>query len=273
VIAHAPDAVRPVCDEARLDWLIGHVQANQFIPAPDPRSVFVGDGDFRAIGAEFLGHLVRLGGLRPHHRVLDLGSGIGRIAVPLTQYLLPSSMYTGLDPARGGIDWCLQRITPAYPNFRFRHLDVAHPLYNPLGLLRGSSLVLPVGNASIDFALLVSVVTHLPAGDVANYVREISRVLSPGGRCLITLFSIDPGGVPATVTDPRCVFERLAGDVAWSASRGDPLGMMAFDAGWLEQELLNSGLVCEPLRNGSWRGVSAPHYQDVLVAHKDAGTR
>lgn len=271
MIALAPDIVRSDYDETRLDWLIGEVQKNRFIPAPDPQSIFVGDGDFRAIGAEFLGHLVRLGGLRPHHRVLDVGSGIGRIAAPLSQYLLPSSIYMGLDPTREGIDWCLERITPVYPNFRFRHLDVAHPLYNPLGLLRGTSLVMPLGNASIDFALLVSVVTHLPPDEVSNYAREIARVLAPGGRCFITLFSIDPEGVAATVTDPRCGFQRLGDSVAWSASPDDPLGMMAFDFGWLEHELGRSGLVCESLRKGSWRGIASAHYQDVLVAHKPSG--
>lgn len=271
--APALDLARPDHGEVRLDWLIDEVQRNRFIPAPDPQSVFVGDGDFRAIGAEFLGHLVRLGGLRPHHRVLDVGSGIGRIAMPLTQYLLPSSTYVGLDPTREGIDWCLERITPVYPNFRFRHLDVAHALYNPLGLLRGTSLVLPLGNASVDFALMVSVVTHLPPAEVSNYAREIARVLAPGARCLITIFAIDRGGVPATVSDPRCAFRRLDDTVAWSASVGDPLGMMAFDDGWLESELERNGLVCEPLRRGSWRGIASPHYQDVLVAHKPSGRR
>ncbi|HVX82417.1 MAG: class I SAM-dependent methyltransferase [Devosia sp.] len=265
----APDiAAEKSYDELRLGWLVEAVQQNRFIPAPDPQSIFVGDGDFRAIGAEFLGHLVRIGGLEPRDRVLDIGCGIGRIAAPLTQYLLPTASYLGLDPAREGIDWCRGAITSVYPNFRFRHLDVAHPLYNPEGLLRGETLVLPLGNGSVDFALLVSVVTHLPPDEIATYAREIARVLAPGGTCFLTCFSIDPGGPPATVADPRCAFARLGDGPAWSGNPTDPLAMMAYDAGWIEARLSDAGLAPAPLRPGSWRGIRAPHYQDVLVAKK-----
>jgi hypothetical protein len=71
-------------DEQWLDWLMASIRTNRFIPAPPPENVFVGDGDFRTIGAEFLGHLVRIAGLKPDDRVLDIGSGIGRLAGPLT---------------------------------------------------------------------------------------------------------------------------------------------------------------------------------------------
>jgi protein-L-isoaspartate O-methyltransferase len=72
-------------EESRLSVIMDTVERNRFLPAPAPESVFVGDGDYRAIGAEYLGHFVRLGGLKPSDRVLDIGCGIGRMAVPLTQ--------------------------------------------------------------------------------------------------------------------------------------------------------------------------------------------
>lgn len=267
------DSAADIFDERWLDWLMIAVRQNRFIPAPDPENVFVGDGDFRAIGAEFLGHLVRIGELRPLDRVLDIGCGIGRLAAPLTQYLAPQATYLGLDPAREGIAWCRNAITSIYPNFRFRHIDVAHSLYNPDGLLRGASLVLPVGDRSVDLAAMISVVTHLPPDEVTNYCRELARVLALGGRCFITMFSIEGAGPPATVTDPRCAFTRISDGPAWSASPEDPLGMIAFDAGWLENELASAGLVCDRLRAGNWRGVSAPHYQDVLVARRPGSAR
>ncbi len=71
-------------DIAQLAHWIEH---NRFMPAPPADTVFVGDGDYRAIGAEFLRHVVEIGGLAPDARVLDVGCGIGRLAVPLTQYL------------------------------------------------------------------------------------------------------------------------------------------------------------------------------------------
>ena len=60
-----PTPARPDFDKARLAWLQQSVQANRFLPEPTIDSIFVGDGDYRAIGAEFLGHLVRLGGILP----------------------------------------------------------------------------------------------------------------------------------------------------------------------------------------------------------------
>ncbi len=121
--------------DARLDWLQEAVSKNRFLPEPDPRQSLRRRRRFRAIGAEFLGHLVRIGGLQPDDRVLDIGCGIGRIAVPLTQYLSATTTYLGLDPAKEGIAWCQRHVTPTYPHFRFQQLDVAHALYNPNGLI------------------------------------------------------------------------------------------------------------------------------------------
>src|SRR3954470_20703716 len=80
-----------ILDSSDLDFLTRHVVRNRFIPEPPPELRFVGDGDFRAIGAEFLGLFARLGGLRPGDAVIDIGCGIGRMALPLTQYLDPAS--------------------------------------------------------------------------------------------------------------------------------------------------------------------------------------
>gem|GEM_PF-7029341 len=140
-----PEAeMKPVIPEERINWLTQSVLKNRFLPSPDPNSVFVGDGDFRAVGAEFLGHFIRKGRLAPDARVLDIGSGIGRMAVPLTQYLdTAKARYAGIDPVANGVNWCKQNIGAAYPNFEFRHLDIAHALYNPKGAVDGLGLILP----------------------------------------------------------------------------------------------------------------------------------
>lgn len=40
----------------------------------------VGGPEFVKVGEEFLRHFVEVGGLQPHHRVLDVGFGTGRMA-------------------------------------------------------------------------------------------------------------------------------------------------------------------------------------------------
>ena len=102
-----------------LATLRDYLSRNRFMPAPPPELMFCGDGDFRAIGAEFLERLVRDAGLERGHRVLDIGCGIGRLAIPLTQYLDATGTYDGIDPVAAGIDWCIATITAAYPNTRF----------------------------------------------------------------------------------------------------------------------------------------------------------
>ena len=129
-------------DADAFNWLEAQLRRNRFLPAPPPELTFCGDGDFRAIGAEFLGHFVRLADLRPQHRVLDIGCGIGRMAVPLTQYLFDPGSYMGIDIVADGISWCNRTISTRYENFQFRHLDLFHPLYNPnrTNKCRGSSV-------------------------------------------------------------------------------------------------------------------------------------
>src|SRR5690348_5915887 len=87
-----------------LDWLCDAYLRSRFIPVPPSELCFVGDGDFRAIGAEFLKRFVRHGGLAPRDRVLDIGSGIGRMALPLTQYL-ENGTYDGIEIVADGVAW------------------------------------------------------------------------------------------------------------------------------------------------------------------------
>src|SRR5947209_5113048 len=77
-----------------------------------------------ALGERFLGHFRRLAGLRPDEAVLDVGCGVGRMALPLTRYLGPEGGYLGFDVLRPAVRWCRRRITPAFPRFRFAHADV-----------------------------------------------------------------------------------------------------------------------------------------------------
>ena len=84
-----------------------------------PRGLsFVGGGDFTATGREFLGHFTELGGLEPGDRVLDIGCGIGRMAIPLSGYLEGGS-YAGFDVGRAMIRWCRRNISPRHPEFEF----------------------------------------------------------------------------------------------------------------------------------------------------------
>ncbi len=172
-----------VRDAQRLDWLCENIARNRFLPVPPSENIFVGDGDFRAIGAEFLRHFVKLGDLRETDKVLEIGCGIGRMAVPLTQYLTTGT-YDGMDVVADGINWCSQNVTPAYPAFRFHHMDVANDLYNPQGRIDPNAVTLPFADKGFDFVLLTSVLTHLQGAETLAYAWEISRLLRSGRTLL-----------------------------------------------------------------------------------------
>lgn len=258
----------------RLAFLQKLISRNRFLPVPPQEDNFVGDGDYLTIGTEFLGYFIGMGGLREHERVLDIGCGIGRMAVPLTQYLDPGSgQYAGLDPASPGIQWCTRNIGSVYPNFRFMHLDIANDLYNPDGYIKGTEISLPFANASFDFAIMTSVVTHLPPQEIRPYFKEVSRLLESGGRLFLSAFVMDEQAVPSDGKPaPRILFERAGDGPAWYGNSSVPLSAVAFDDGFLDGALRATGFDIALKRLGHWRGqTGSRHYQDFFVAVKRGG--
>ncbi|MDK1491814.1 class I SAM-dependent methyltransferase [Sinorhizobium sp. 7-81] len=262
--------------EEHIQWLQESCLKNRFLPQPAPDSVFVGDGDFKAVGTEFLGHFIRMGGLQPESRVLDIGCGIGRMAVPLTQYLdFEKGRYNGIDPVEGGIAWCRRFITSIYPNFAFQRVDIAHELYNPQGKISGKALKLPYADRHFDFAIMTSIVTHLPPDEVLVYLSEIGRLLKPGGRLFMTAFVVDPVAAANETgrRDPRLAFQRDGDGPCWFVPDLPRLAAVGFDDGFLDGALARAGLFTALKSLGSWRGQAANHYQDVFVAERTGGGR
>ena len=161
-------------------------------PMVPPRgNVFVGAGDFVKQGAHILEMLKGYAGLRPDSKVLDIGCGIGRLAVPLTEYLSKEGSYDGFDIVKKGIDWCREKISSRYPNFRFLHVDLKNDLYNLSTDAEAKQFVFPYPADSFDCVVLTSVFTHMMPEDVDNYLGQIALVMKEGGKCLATFFVLD----------------------------------------------------------------------------------
>ena len=251
--------------------LRAYLSRNRFMPKPPPELLYIGDGDYHAIGAEFLERLVRDAGLRPEERVLDLGCGVGRLALPLTQFLDTGS-YDGVDPVADGIAWCASTISPVYPQMRFHHLDLRHPLYNPAGALETAKIKLPFPDASFDVVCMISVLTHLERADTLNYAAEVARLLAPGGRCFATAFLINaPARAGLRERKGPLAFDPAEAGPVYFAIKDAPLAAVAFDEDVLLELFLRHGLRRRnPATYGTWSGRSGRSFQDICVFEKAA---
>jgi SAM-dependent methyltransferase len=128
-------------------------------------------------------------GLRPEHRVLDIGSGIGILALSLIGYLRGG--YDGVEIHREAAAWCQRAITRRHPTFRFHRADLASPAYNPHGLVPASAYRFPFPDQSFDFIFLGSVFTHMLPDAVEHYLHEISRLLASDGVCVASYFLLN----------------------------------------------------------------------------------
>jgi SAM-dependent methyltransferase len=232
----------------------------------------VGGGDFDEIGQQFLGLFKELCGLQPHEHVLDVGCGIGRIALPLTKYLSPEARYEGFDIVRDAVEWCGENITSAYPNFRFNFADIFNGSYNPNGKIPASEYTFPYGEAEFDFVYLTSVFTHMLPDDVKNYLSEVSRVLKSGARCLITVCLLNEESLALQAAGKARVNFIHDFGVYRSTARAKPEVVLAYDEDFIFDLYSRSLLrVRLPVHYGAWAGREGGRTnQDVIIADRSA---
>lgn len=236
-----------------------------------PRSmIFTGGGDYEKIGLEFKQYFIELADLKPTDRVLDVGCGLGRMAAPLTRYLSEEGEYWGFDIVRKGISWCENHISSRYGNFHFQHSDVYNKHYNPKGTIKAQDFIFPFEDGYFDFVFLTSVFTHMLPLDVENYLSEISRVLKPEGKCLITFFVLNDESRNLMQSHQSTLnfSHRIQGCLA--TDMDDPEAAIAYDETFVLSLFKKHALnVSSPIQYGSWcsRDVSLT-YQDVIIATK-----
>jgi len=211
-------------------------------------------------------------GLQPHHRVLDIGSGIGNLALGLVRYL--QGGYDGVEVHPEAVAWCQQAITSAYPTFRFHHADLASRAYNPAGRVQASTYRFPFPDASFDYILLGSVFTHMLPADVEQYLREIRRLLAPGGVCVASWFLLNDETRPAVDAGRSFLsFDLPHGSgVCRLHDAAVPEAAVAYEEPFVRRIHAGAGLEIGDVRRGGWwKGQS--HDQDVLtVVRASSGT-
>jgi SAM-dependent methyltransferase len=234
---------------------------------PPRRRQFIGAGDYVTVGDEFLALFVERAGLRPTERVLDVGSGIGRIARPLVGYLTPPGRYAGFDPDPDGVAWCREAYAD-HANFAFDHVDAFNTTYNPTGTVDPATLRFPHEDDAFDLVVMTSVLTHLLPDTVDNYLRETRRVLAPGGRLFGTWLLLDDDS-RAAIAAGRPTLEFLPERDGYAVvDEDEPEAAVAYDRDDVLARLRAAGFAATPeIAPGSWPGTrpDAVSYQDIVV--------
>jgi SAM-dependent methyltransferase len=236
--------------------------------APPKGMIFTGSGDFVKDGEALVQNFIQYAQLKPNHQVLDIGSGIGRVAIPLTRFLTNIARYEGFDVVEKGILWCKSNISSQFPNFNFQYIPLKNDLYTDTGD-DATRFVFPYPTQSFDFACSISVFTHMLPDEVAQYFKELERVMKPNGVIFATFFILNK--TASTHSNPAFTFAHLYEHYALMDEKVKA-GNVAFQEDWL----LSKGIDLTKFEilkqfEGFWSGKSKAdclNFQDVLVIRR-----
>lgn len=113
---------------------------------------------------------VQLSRMGPDGRALDVGTGTGDFALALLAHAPPSASVTGVDISRGMLAIAARRAERAGVGDRYNRLIA-------------SVEALPFADGTFDRATAGFVIRNV--GDIPTGLREIRRVLRPGGRAVL----------------------------------------------------------------------------------------
>ncbi len=237
---------------------------------PPKGLIFTGSGDYLSIGKHFFGHFQKYCDFTEDSSVLDIGCGIGRMAVPFTHYLSPKGRYEGFDIVKMGIDWCTKNISSRFPNFTFKLIPLKNDLYRLDTDEKAAELRFPYEDSSFDLVFLTSVFTHMLPSDVENYIKEIQRVLTTDKKCFATFFIIEE----ENETKPNSIgsknFPHNFGNY-YLMDKNVKEANVAFKKSYIEELLKKNNLELVRFIKGNWSGIQNTElneHQDIVIFKK-----
>ena len=216
----------------------------------------------------YLSHLLKeYANLASESKVLEIGCGCGRLAVPLAS-IIKNGNYNGMDIDRESLEACLRNKLLLSKNCEFQLMDIYNGAYNPAGCLADKDYKFPYTDASFDVIYMFSVFTHILPDGVTNYIKEISRLLKAGGRCLFSTFLMDYGFEGSHISFP------YAHDSCRLYEKSIPEKAVGYNLDFFDQLFISNDMhrLMEPII-GTWRKPQVvkaitEFSQDILVYEK-----
>ncbi|NJL79633.1 MAG: class I SAM-dependent methyltransferase [Richelia sp. SL_2_1] len=241
-----------------------------------PSKLIKGHGGetFSQLGHKWVETFKLLADLQPDDTVLDVGCGPGRMALALAPYLGEKGRYEGFDIKPKDIAWCKQEIETRWSKSRFQLVDIKNEHYNSTGTISADKFKFPYEDNTFDFVFLTSVFTHLLPADLFNYLQEVSRVLKPGGSCLITYFLLNESIRNSIQADKaRFSFAHNPQPHCYIEKPENPEDAVAYDQEFICNLYSQVGLNIEkPISFGGWSRTvdknEVRHGQDIILAVK-----
>lgn len=215
------------------------------------------------------------------NRILDIGSGTGILGIASEPFISSGGKYTGVEIRKQDVEFCKKHY--AEDHFEHIHFDAENAYYNNPEQ-KDNTKKWPVDDVTFDLVTALSVWTHLNEEDSLRYFKEISRVLKPDGKAIITFFLLDDdyknslskrhttaSGRFHSLKQDRWIFDQSSyGSKMWFHPEWVkvPEHVIALTKEGLDYLMSNSGLKLVKHYPGNWKEIPGLYFQDVLVFEK-----
>lgn len=206
-------------------------------------------------------------GMKPHHHMLDLGCGCGRVALPVISFLNEQGHYYGLDVDQEMMDWCNANFGSATMSFDWA--NVKNSLYFGDGAQLDSEYKFPYPDNTLDFGFGFSIFTHLLEPGTRNYLSELSRTMKVGGKFMFSTFLLDEK-TQASVDAGKSAWrlQQSNSDICKYDLPQTPEATVAFTRDGMEAMLADYGFRIESFVQGNWFEVPHGSHDEVFIVRE-----
>jgi len=191
------------------------------------------------------------------------------MALQLESYLNADGRYAGVDIHAPSIRWCTKNISARHPNFQFARVNASNSVFNPTGE-PATEFRFPFPDKTFDVILAKSVFTHMRIAEIDNYLGEIARLLTDGGRCLATFFLLNEKQNELKQQGLNQLRFEFGGDASRYVYQNSPESAIAHREELVIPLLRKHNLaLVRPVIYGTWSGLrEGLSFQDMLLIQK-----